>query len=258
MDETASTQLVIDVCMVPGRFSDIKHLSEGLDKCQKSLNDYLDSKRRIFPRFYFISTEELLSILGSSEKDCVQEHMIKMFDNIKSLTLTRSSLGEHLATSMNSSEGERMEFRNHVRTEGRVEDWMNEVLAEMRFSNRYITKKAIFDYGRNREMSRPDWILMYQGMICLAANQVWWTSEVEEVFRKVAKGNKRAMKEYLEAQNKQIDDLVRKVRENLTMNDRIKFKTICTVDVHARDIIETFVRDSVSDPHEFGWESQLR
>lgn len=29
-------------------------------------------------RFYFISTDELLSILGSSEADCVQEHMIKV------------------------------------------------------------------------------------------------------------------------------------------------------------------------------------
>lgn len=45
-------------------------------------------------------------------------------------------------------------------------------------------------------------------MVCLAANQVWWTAEVEEVFARVKKGNKRAMKEYLEAQNRQLDDLV--------------------------------------------------
>jgi dynein heavy chain, axonemal len=258
MNETAGKLLVIDICMVPDRLPDIQGLGEGLDKCQKSLNDYLDLKRQIFPRFYFISTEELLSILGSERKDCVQEHMIKMFDNIKSLVLSKSAMGEHVATAMVSSEGETMHFKNHVKTDGRVEDWMNEVLQEMRFSNRFITKKAIFDYGKNKEVSRPDWIMMYQGMICLAANQVWWTSEVEEVFRKVAKGNKRAMKEYLEAQNKQIDDLVRKVRENLTPNDRTKFKTIATIDVHARDIIEIFVRDSVLDALEFGWESQLR
>lgn len=258
MSETSKTLLVIDVCMVPGRFTDIQGLSSGLDKCQKSLNDYLDLKRRIFSRFYFISTEELLSILGSSRKDCVQEHMIKMFDNIKCLSFAKAALGEHVATGMKSSEGEIMHFKSHVRTDGRVEDWMNEVLTEMRFSNRFMTKKAIFDYGKNKEMSRPDWIMMYQGMVCLAANQVWWTSEVEEVFNRVAKGNKRAMKEHLEAQNKQITELVQKVRKNLTPNDRMKFKTIATIDVHARDIIETFVRDSVLDRHEFGWESQLR
>lgn len=258
MNDTAKTLAVIDVCMVPGRLSEMQGLSLGLDKCQKSLNDYLDSKRMIFPRFYFISTEELLSILGSSEASCVQEHMIKMFDNIKSLNLVKTSAGHYVATAMHSSENEIMQFKNEVITAGRVENWMNSVLLEMRISNRYITKQSIFDYGKHKETARTDWILMYQGMICLAANQVWWTSEVEEVFRRVAKGNKRAMKEYLEAQNKQIDDLVRKVRENLTRNDRVKFKTIATIDVHARDIIEAFVRDSVLDAQEFGWESQLR
>lgn len=258
MNETAKSLFVIDVCMVTDRLADIQGLNTGLDNCQKSLNDYVDFKRQIFPRFFFISTEELLSILGSSRKDCVQEHMIKMFDNIRSLSLTKSAMGEHVATAMNSTEGEVMNFKNHVATEGRVEDWMNLVLSEMRFSNRFITKKAIFDYGKSKEMSRPDWIMMYQGMVCLTTNQVWWTSEVEEVFKKVARGNKRAMKEYLEVQNRQIDDLVQKVRENLTVNDRMKFRTIATVDVHARDIIETFVRDSVLDPLEFGWESQLR
>lgn len=47
-------------------------------------------------------------------------------------------------------------------------------------------------------------------MICLAGNQVWWTAEVEEVFFRVKKGDKRAMKIYLEEQNRQINDLVMK------------------------------------------------
>lgn len=145
-----------------------------------------------------------------------------------------------------------------VVTEGRVENWMNLVLAEMRVSNRYITKKGIFVYGKQRELTRTEWILMFQGMICLGANQVWWTAEVEEVFRKVSLGNKRAMKEFLVVQNQQIDELVLKVRADLNRNDRLKFKTITTIDVHARDIIEGFVRDNILDGQEFGWESQLR
>lgn len=32
---------------------------------------------------------------------------------------------------------------------------------------------------------RTDWMLDYQGMVCLAANQVWWTAEVENVFEKL-------------------------------------------------------------------------
>lgn len=65
-------------CLVPNRLTELQALSDGLERCQKSLNDYLDSKRNAFPRFFFISDDELLSILGSSDPACVQEHMIKV------------------------------------------------------------------------------------------------------------------------------------------------------------------------------------
>ncbi|XP_030756931.1 dynein heavy chain 10, axonemal [Sitophilus oryzae] len=257
MLETVKKPIVLDVCTFPGRLDEFKNLGAGLDRCQKSLNDYLDSKRRRFPRFYFISTEELLSILGSSDHNVVQEHMIKMFDNIKSLRFTTDSNDRVIASAMISGEGEVMEFRNVVIIDGKVEDWMNDILNEMRRSNRFITKSAIYYYGKVRR-PRTQWMLDYQGMVCLAGSQVWWTAEVENVFNKIKKGNKRAMKEYLNQLNGQLDEIVITVRADLTANDRTKFRTIAIIEVHARDIVENFVRDSVMDAHEFEWESQLR
>ncbi len=40
---------VLAVC-VPERLTEFQMLSAGLENCQKSLNDYLDSKRRVFSR----------------------------------------------------------------------------------------------------------------------------------------------------------------------------------------------------------------
>lgn len=59
---------------------------------------------------------------------------------------------------------------------------------------------------------RIDWMMFYQGMVVLAGNQVWWTWEVEDVFRKVKKGDKMGMKNYARKMHKQISDLVQKVR----------------------------------------------
>lgn len=53
--------------------------------------------------------------------------------------------------------------------------------------------------------------MSYQGMVVLAGNQVWWTWEVEDVFRKVKKGDKMGMKNYAKKMHKQIGDLVQKV-----------------------------------------------
>lgn len=248
---------VRECCEVSGRLAELIGLGSGLEKCQKSLNDYLDSKRNTFPRFFFLSDDELLSILGSTEATCIQEHMVKIFDNIGALKFGSQAPDKTLALAMISCEREIMDFRNAVFTEGRIEDWMNDVLTEMRKSNRYITKKSIFDYGKTRK-ARTEWMLSYQGMVCLAANQVWWTAEVENVFVKISEGQHRAMKKYLEKLNGQLDELVVRVRGDLSKNDRKKFNTVLIIDVHARDIIEDFVRDNITDSQEFEWESQLR
>ncbi|XP_043925694.1 dynein axonemal heavy chain 10 [Protopterus annectens] len=256
MSDTAKDPVIKRCCLVPNRLSDIQNLCDGLEKCQKSLNDYLDSKRNAFPRFFFISDDELLSILGSSDPSCVQEHMIKMYDNIASLKFQEGNNNEMLATAMISAEGEVMDFRQSVAAEGRVEDWMTAVLNEMRRTNRLITKEAIFRYCEYQ--SRVDWMLLYQGMVVLAGNQVWWTWEVEDVFMKVKKGEKQAMKNYAKKMHQQIDDLVTRITQPLGKNDRKKYNTVLIIDVHARDIVDIFVRDSIMDAREFEWESQLR
>lgn len=69
-----------------------------------------------------------------------------MFDNIASLRFQEGNNKETVATAMVSSEKEIMEFRKGVPAEGRVEDWMTNVLNEMRRTNRLITKEAIFNY----------------------------------------------------------------------------------------------------------------
>ena len=78
MTETAKNPQVLEACHAENRLTDLETISNALERCQKSLNDYLDSKRNAFPRFFFISDDELLSILGSHECTCVQEHMIKV------------------------------------------------------------------------------------------------------------------------------------------------------------------------------------
>ncbi|XP_056602848.1 dynein axonemal heavy chain 10 isoform X1 [Triplophysa dalaica] len=256
MTDTVKDPCIKRCCLVPNRLTDLQNLSDGLECCQKSLNDYLDSKRNAFPRFFFISDDELLSILGSSEATCVQEHMIKMYDNIAALRFDTGMNGEMVANALVSAEGEVMEFKQPVPAEGRVEDWMTGVLLEMRRSNRLITKEAIYFYSHQK--TRVDWMLDYQGMVVLAANQVWWTWEVEDVFKRINHGEKQAMKLYATKMHQQINDLVRRITQPLKKNDRRKLNTVLIIDVHARDIVDAFVRDGITDTCEFEWESQLR
>lgn len=120
----------------------------ALEKCQKSLTEYLRNKRVVFPRFNFISDDELLSILGSSNPTIIQEHVGKMFDNLDKFKLVPDSSDRLMVTAFISCEKEIMEFRNPVTTEQNIEIWMGLALEEMKRSNRYLTKKAVYNYGK--------------------------------------------------------------------------------------------------------------
>lgn len=92
-----------------------------LEDIQKSLDMYLETKRNVFPRFYFLSNDDLLEILGQSKNpDAVQPHLKKCFDNIVRLKLHKVR-DKNEASTMISADGEEVEFQQAVLLEGPVE-----------------------------------------------------------------------------------------------------------------------------------------
>lgn len=69
----------------------LTEISSKLEDILKALDMYLETKRQIFPRFYFLSNDDILEILGQSQNpDAIQPHLKKCFDNIKSLSLSKA------------------------------------------------------------------------------------------------------------------------------------------------------------------------
>ena len=137
---------------------------------------------------------------------------------------------------------------------------------------------------------RCEWLKLVLGMVGLAGSQIWWTWEVEDTFRQVTTrpaslpethphtrpaaplaphppwsyvamcamcqvlaGNKYAMKTLEGKLTGQLNDLVAMVRAPLDKITRKKVNTLLIIDVHARDIVDGFVRESILNAKEFAW-----
>ncbi|GAB5577021.1 cytoplasmic dynein 2 heavy chain 1 isoform X12 [Prionailurus iriomotensis] len=93
---------------------------DQLQRCQKSLNEFLEEKRSTFPRFYFIGDDDLLEILGqSTSPSVIQSHLRKLFAGINSVCFDEES--KHI-TAMKSLEGEVVPFKNKVLISNNVEN----------------------------------------------------------------------------------------------------------------------------------------
>ena len=75
---------------------------------------------------------------------------------------------------------------------------------------------------------------------------------------KVAQGDKHALKKLETKWTKHLSDMVAMIRSPLESKVRKKVNTLLVIDVHAKDIISAFVRESVLSAKQFEWESQLR
>jgi dynein heavy chain len=242
-------------CREKDRKFELKGFLTKFELAEKALTKHLDSKKNEFSRFYFLTEQDLLQILGSSDPlETLNPHLVKIYSNCKKLLSDRRNI-----TGMVSQEGEKFLFEKPIRIESQqqVGQWMNRVDDEMKNTLRSFTKTAIQDYTKE-ELYK--FIHNKLGMICVFTSEAWWTFALEDVFRRIKQeGDKYAMKKELERQSQGLLDLVIIVRrKDITKEDRLKVNNLIIRTVHGREIVDKFVRDSILDAREFEWESQLK
>jgi dynein heavy chain len=249
-------------------------MNSNLEEIQKSLENYLENKRRQFPRFYFISNDDLLEILGQSKNPPgVMPHMKKLFDNIKSLTLSKPNAnGAMVATEMRSNEDEVVPFEGQVSLssknyfsvflneeyfqvtlDGQVEKWLRDVENKMKD----VVKKKVLACRHdlaNCGTKREKWLKIHPGQACITASQIQWTEEVEKSLRdNILKLRSDRKKQHLVLKN--FTDMIKK---NLTRLERIKLVSLVTIEIHARDVINDLIKNQIKSQSAFEWQQQLR
>lgn len=202
-----------------------------LDKIQKSLEDYLETKRMTFPRFYFLSNDELLEILSQQNNpQAVQPHLRKCFENLILLDFG-SAPGSVDMLAMLSAEKERVPLGKNLKARGNVEDWLKTLELNMKLSIYKLMKAGLLDYD---EKVRSAWVCEHPGQVVATAAQMTWARDTEKAL--LSESIPKTMQAWFETIVFELNELIIKIRGTLTDLERKVIVSLITTDVHARDI----------------------
>ena len=239
---------VLRSCQEPELLEKFQFSNSELEKVKKSLEDYLEKKRQLFARFYFLADEELFEIMSQSKDvNTIRPYLKRVFENIVDVEYKET---ERHITLMMSAEGEKVNFSPPIDTGNKaIEFWMGEMERGMKDSVHRELKKAFLEYPKT---PRTKWCLEHPGQVILTASQIYWTREVETAFEK------DGVKEYFGFLENQLLDTVKLVRTKLSKMETITLNALIVIDVHAKDVVENLQRTGISDKGAFEWISQLR
>lgn len=257
MSKAFETRNVVNLCYNNDMLKYLEPLIEGLETCQKSLASYLESKRALFPRFYFVSDPVLLEILSQgSDPPAIQPYFQACFDSIDWVDF--DEVNKKHIIQINAQIGncaEIVELSQVVVAEGNIEEWLDRVEKEMQDSVHAIARQASVDC-----MVMP--IQTFAGSCCsqiaLMGVQMQWTFDAQEGIAK-SKADKTAMSTAQKKISSLMMDLcVMTTDDTLDKRDRTNIETLITIQVHNKDIFDALFKQKLKDPTDFAWMQQLR
>ncbi|CAF4638011.1 unnamed protein product [Rotaria sp. Silwood1] len=228
----------------------LKSMLDQLGRCQKALNELLEEKRSIFPRFYFIGDDDLLEILGQSTNPTViQTHLKKLFAGIHTVQFDETNQN---ILGMRSLDGELVPLTKQIRITPSVEEWLKELSKEMVNTLQQLLINALQE-SRKQLGQIP--IEKYPSQISCLAELITFTERCEEAIRsgqldKFHVDIKQVLEKYTNVQVT-TDSIEGQVTD-------LKYKALIMDTVHNMDVVQQLTDGKIRNIYDWVWQKQLR
>ncbi|XP_050730386.1 dynein axonemal heavy chain 7-like [Eriocheir sinensis] len=180
--EAVAVEQLLDLAGDTRKLEDVSGCLQHLAVLQKAVHVYLDNKRRVFPRLFFLSNEELTALLCERDPSALEQHLRKCFDGVFSLHLDL----ENNVEAVGSKEGEVVPLANKLATthaSSSIENWLLQFQETLTYTLKMKVGEGADTWGRrgggtgnDLDALLPPWPLQ----VILTLRHVFWTAEVHQ------------------------------------------------------------------------------
>ncbi|CAF1667385.1 unnamed protein product, partial [Adineta ricciae] len=246
MSEVASNPRLVIFAQRKDLTNMLKSMLDQLGRCQKALNELLEEKRSIFPRFYFIGDDDLLEILGQSTNPTViQTHLKKLFAGIHTVQFDGSNQN---ILAMRSLDGELVPLTKKIQITTSVEEWLKELSKEMVNTLQQLLVNALQE-SRKQLGQTP--VEKYPSQISCLAESITFTERCEEAI----KGG------HLDKFHAQIQQVLEKYTNVEVNTDTVegvvtdlKYKALIMDTVHNMDVVQQLRDGRIRNIYDWLWQ----
>lgn len=253
MSDISRDNRILSMVGRAGMQNQLTEMLDQLQRCQKSLNEYLEEKRDIFPRFYFIGDDDLLEILGQSTKPAViQSHLKKLFAGIYSVQFDKEQ--QHIGA-MCSLDGEVVTLGNSVRLTTNVEDWLSDLSKEMVDTLRQSLSNCVGILKTGGASMDPT---QFPSQVLCVAQLIRFTERCEDNLQNHKISHlKNQLSEELKSYTSEFVNLQDETEgDSHVLN--LKLKALILDIIHNIDVVSQLIKSNVSSTEEWIWQKQLR
>eukprot|EP01038_Epipyxis_sp_PR26KG_P005447 gene5447-7540_t len=260
-------RIVKTTCLQSGLLENLNDLQFKLEQCKKSLSDFLDGKRRQFPRFYFMSEADLLDLLSnSSQPSKVLAHIDKILLSTKELK-TETSANDERPTATHFIAGvgkETIQFTPPIKLLGKAEAYLLSLLKAQIFT---LSKCLSASVDRYPTIPRTQWVKLKDAktnetldpaQIILLVAMIDFVQQVEKCMAQSMANDPRSLIKCAELMRTQLSDLINLTQTPLTKEERQRVMCMITLDAHNRDILDVLLKEKAYLATDFQWQSKLR
>ncbi|KAJ8675958.1 hypothetical protein QAD02_011744 [Eretmocerus hayati] len=216
------------------------NLKELMDRCQKSLDDFLEEKRKAYPRLYFLSDEDLLELVSGKGIDA---HMSKLYQGVGAIERNDDST---YITSVISPEGEKLRLLENVDLSKIFPQWLVDLEDSIETTLKQNLSSCLSEQSPN--------VMMYPTQILLLCERIRFTEKCERTIEEDKMGL-RNLSKFLDDQRK----YYRSLEDPKDQLRSLKAKNLLLETVHHLHIVQSLL-DVIMDREKlrWNWSRQLR